>query len=240
MPDVVAESFTPHRQRLFGIAYRMLASTADAEDIVQTAYLRWHTHNTESIANPEAWLVTVVTRLCIDRLRELKQERIQYVGDWLPEPVYGTANNYDEDDVLFASPETQLEHYSDLSFAYLLLLERLTPEERAALLLRDVFDYEYADIAAILERSEASCRQLIHRARTHATEQTKKRAHVTPVTHATHVALLEKFLAAIQTAGKCRTYCALYQSHYPTFRGTVYLSDKYHQWSGSINTPARR
>jgi RNA polymerase sigma factor (sigma-70 family) len=198
MKDAVVDGFTPYRQRLFGIAYRMLASTADADDIVQTAYVRWHTHDTTTLQSPEAWLVTVVTRLCIDRLRELKQERLQYVGDWLPEPLHGALPAYAESQQT-PSPGDRLEHYSDLSFAYLLLLERLTPEERAAILLRDVFDYDYPDIAAILDKNDASCRQLIHRARTHATQQKRKRLQSTHVSHATHLALLEKFLAATQT-----------------------------------------
>lgn len=199
MPNAVVDSFTAHRQRLAGIAYRMLASHAEAEDIVQNAYLRWHTQDHTSIHSHEAWLVTAVTRLCIDRLRALKQERLQYVGDWLPEPVDHIVSSIYSDNTTFPSPEARLEQQSDLSFAYLLLLERLTPEERAALLLRDVFDYDYADIAVMLDKTDANCRQLIHRARQHATQHTRKRPQAAPVSQATHRALLEKFLVATQT-----------------------------------------
>lgn len=139
MTDAVVDYFTEHRQRLLGIAYRMLGSHAEAEDIVQNAFIRWHTQDLTAITSHQAWLVTVVTRLCIDRLRELKQERIHYAGDWLPEPVHGTFSITSADHNTFPSPETQLIQYSDLSFAYLLLLERLTPEERAALAWTECF-----------------------------------------------------------------------------------------------------
>ncbi|HEY4129847.1 MAG TPA: RNA polymerase sigma factor SigJ [Gemmatimonadaceae bacterium] len=153
-----AEQFRP---RLFGLAYRMLANVHDAEDVVQDAMLRWQ-RATDSpsaidspVREPEAWLVAVVTRLAIDRLRHAVTERVSYPGPWLPEPVA---------DERFA-PDRGAELASDLSMAFLVLLERLAPEERAAFLLRDVFDAEYDEIAGVLGKSEAAARQIIHRAR---------------------------------------------------------------------------
>lgn len=152
-PDL--QAFTALRPRLFSIAYRMLGIRADAEDIVQDAWLRWHQADLATLQSPEAWLVTVVTRLAIDRLRAAKAERETYVGWWLPEPLV----ELDE-----RTPETVAEQASELSLAVMWVLERLAPEERAAFLLREVFDNDYADIADLLGRSEASCRQMVHRA----------------------------------------------------------------------------
>lgn len=151
--------FEELRRRLFGIAYRMLGTTADAEDIVQEAYLRWHQANTEDIRSADAWLVSVVTRLSIDKLRKASVEREKYVGPWLPEPLIASNS---------PTPEEELETASNLSMAYMVLLERLTPVERAAFLLHDVFDCAYPLIADILRKSEAACRQVVHRARQRA------------------------------------------------------------------------
>ena len=148
--------FEELRGRLFGIAYRMIGTAADAEDIVQEAYLRWHQANTEDIRSAEAWLVSVVTRLSIDKLRKASVEREKYVGPWLPEPLIASDS---------LTPEEELETASNLSMAYMVLLERLTPVERAAFLLHDVFDCAYPLIANILRKSEAACRQVVHRAR---------------------------------------------------------------------------
>lgn len=148
--------FEELRKRLFGIAYRMIGTAADAEDIVQEAYLRWHQANTEEIRSAEAWLVSVVTRLSIDKLRKASVEREKYVGPWLPEPLIASNS---------PTPEEELETAANLSMAYMVLLERLTPIERAAFLLHDVFDCAYPLIANILRKSEAACRQVVHRAR---------------------------------------------------------------------------
>jgi len=148
--------FEELRGRLFGIAYRMIGTSADAEDIVQEAYLRWHQANAEEIRSPEAWLVSVVTRVSIDKLRKASVEREKYVGPWLPEPLIPSNS---------PTPEEELETASNLSMAYMVLLERLTPVERAAFLLHDVFDCAYPLIANILRKSEAACRQVVHRAR---------------------------------------------------------------------------
>ena len=144
-----------YRPRLFGIAYRMLSDVADAEDVVQETMLRWHQGERDGVREPEAWLVSVVSRLAIDRLRRLATERAAYPGPWLPEPV--------TPERLSADYETELA--SDLSMAFLVLLERLAPEERAAFLLREVFGSDYDEIARVLEKSPAAARQTVHRAR---------------------------------------------------------------------------
>ena len=175
--------FEELRRRLFGIAYRMLGTTADAEDIVQEAYLRWHQADTEEIRSAEAWLVSVVTRLSIDKLRKAAVEREKYIGPWLPEPLIASDS---------PTPEEELETASDLSMAYMVLLERLTPVERAAFLLHDVFDCAYPMIATILRKSEAACRQVVHRARERVRiEQPRFKA-----TDATRRSLINQFMAA--------------------------------------------
>ncbi len=173
------------RGRLFGIAYRMLGSRGDAEDVVQDAYVRWHQADQEAVRNPEAWLVTTVTRLAIDRLRALKKDREMYVGPWLPEPL-----TIQEP----PPPDRHLELASDLSVAFLVLLERLGPEERAAFLLHDVFDCGYAEISRLLEKSEASCRQLVHRAR----ERVRRDQKRFEVPEEARVRLLKRFAAAVE------------------------------------------
>jgi RNA polymerase sigma-70 factor (ECF subfamily) len=152
LPDI--DPLAPHRGRLLGLAYRMLGSRSDAEDVVQDAYLRFA--GAQDVRNPEAFLVTVVTRLCLDRLKSAKAQREIYVGPWLPEPVFDAEG-------LSADAATDLA--DDLSFALLLALDRLSPLERAAFLLHDVFDTPFSEIATMLSRTEASCRQLASRAR---------------------------------------------------------------------------
>ncbi len=167
----------------------MLGSRADAEDVLQEAYLRWHRAPVGEIRSPEAWLVTATTRLCIDRLRMAKEAREVYVGPWLPEPLV-------ED----ASPpaDTSVDIASSLSIAFLVVLERLAPEERAAFLLHDVFDSDYAEIAQVLGKSEAACRQIVSRARKRVREN-RPRVEVTEVARR---ALLDRFVTAVQTQDK--------------------------------------
>ncbi|MBR0872862.1 RNA polymerase sigma factor SigJ [Bradyrhizobium tropiciagri] len=148
-----ADPLGPYRARLIGLAYRMLGSRGDAEDVVQDAYLRFAT--AQDVRNNEAFLVTVVTRLCLDRLKSAHAQREVYVGAWLPEPVF--------DESLSAEAATELA--DDLSFALMLALDCLTPLERAAFLLHDVFDRPFAEVARTLDRSEVACRQLAARAR---------------------------------------------------------------------------
>ena len=154
--DHRTDTFQQHRRRLLGIAYRMLGSKAEAEDVLQDAWLRWNESDTDSLRSAEAWLVTVVTRLAIDRLRVLRGERERYPGFWLPEPVVEAADS--------DTPQTLLERADDISMALLRVLEQLAPEERAAFVLRQAFDMDYADLATALGKSEAVVRQLVHRA----------------------------------------------------------------------------
>ncbi|WP_395400035.1 RNA polymerase sigma factor SigJ [Pseudoduganella sp. UC29_106] len=183
MSQTDAEVFAAHRKRLFSIAYRMLGVRADAEDIVQDAWLRWHGSDRTGVLSVEAWLVTVTTRLAIDRLRALKAEREAYSGFWLPEPIV----EMDEH-----TPESQAEMASDLSMAFMWVLERLSPEERAAFLMRQVFDYEYAEVAEMLGKSEAACRQMVSRA-SERVQQEKVRFEVRREDHRN---ILQRFVAA--------------------------------------------
>lgn len=178
------DTFATLRPRLFGIAYRMLGVRADAEDVVQDAWLRWSGTDTSALQSAEAWLVTVTTRLSIDRLRAAKAEREAYVGWWLPEPL---VEQFDE-----RTPESAAELAGELSVAFLYVLERLGPEERAAFLLRQVFDYDYPEIAAQLGKTEASCRQMVHR----ASERVQQARTRFEVPRKVHHQLLERFIAA--------------------------------------------
>jgi RNA polymerase sigma-70 factor, ECF subfamily len=184
-----AALFELHRTRLFGIAYRMLGSRTEAEDLLQDAYLRWHESDRTGIQSVAAFLVTITTRLCVDRLRALKQERVHYVGEWLPEPIV---------DDHIPSPEMQRELVDDVSVAFLAVLERLGPEERAAFLLHDVFDYDYPEVAQTLDKAEPACRQLISRARARLRES---RARFT-VSAESRDRLLKKFLVAIGSSNR--------------------------------------
>jgi RNA polymerase sigma-70 factor (ECF subfamily) len=175
--------FEAVRGRLFGLAYRMLGVRADAEDIVQETYVRWHEADRTAIRSAEAWLVTTATRLCIDRLRALKVERAAYEGPWMPEPLVSE----------LPPPDRAVEQASDLSVAFLVLLERLGPEERAAFLLHDVFDQPYVEIAAILDKSEAACRQMVRRAR----ERVRRGDRRFTATASDKVRLLQQFTAAV-------------------------------------------
>ncbi len=177
--------FTALRPRLFATAYRMLGTRADAEDVVQDAWLRWQGSAQAEVQSPEAWLVTITTRLAIDRLRTRLAERENYVGWWLPEPIV----ELDE-----KTPESSAEMASEVSMAFLWVLERLSPEERAAFLMRQVFDHDYADIAAMLGKSEAACRQMVSRAQQRVQQQQPRFA----VPRAAHQALLGRFMAAAQ------------------------------------------
>jgi RNA polymerase sigma-70 factor (ECF subfamily) len=168
--NTTTETFSRLRPRLQGIAYRMLGSFAEAEEVVQDAWLRWHDSAHDGLESAEAWLVTITTRLSIDRLRSAKVQREHYVGTWLPEPLMG------EDAA--PSPEQMLERADDVSVAFLTLLERLAPEARAAYLMREVFDADYGEVAAALGKTESACRQIVHRAK--AQLQDERPRHVVP------------------------------------------------------------
>src|SRR5262245_36570793 len=152
--------FQGYRGLLFGIAYRMVGSVGDAEDLVQEAFVRWQEHGGAEVRSPKAYLVAVISRLCVKHQQAARRSRADYIGPWLPEPLL-----VDED----ADPSAAAEMKESLSMAFMVLLERLGPAERAAFLLHDVFGYGYDEVAAILDKSEAACRQIAHRARQHVT-----------------------------------------------------------------------
>ena len=166
-------AFDSHRRRLQGIAYRMLGSVAEAEEVVQDAWLRWHEADKAALGSAEAWLVTVVTRLSIDRLRAAKVQREHYIGAWMPEPTLTGGPD---------TPEQLLERADNISVAFLAVLERLAPEARAAFLLREVFDADYDEVARTLGKSEAACRQLVHRAKAQV-QEARPRFQVPRETH---------------------------------------------------------
>jgi RNA polymerase sigma-70 factor (ECF subfamily) len=193
MPDPAA-SFEPYRRRLLGLAYRMLGSMADAEDAVQETYVRWHGADRDKVADPRAFLMTTTTRVCLDLLKSARAWREEYVGPWLPEPVLDTAA---------LAPDSRAELAEDLSIALLLTLDRLSPLERAAFLLHEVFDFSFNEVAAALERSEAACRKLAGRARAHV-RAVRPRGAAAPAVRtgeidAKHAQLLSAFMAATRT-----------------------------------------
>ena len=149
--------FERERGRLFGLAYRMLGSVTEAEDIMQEAWLRWQRVDSEEARSPAAYLTSVVTRLCIDHMRKASTQREEYVGTWLPEPIAWNT----------PPPSEEAQLAESLSMAFMLLLDRLSPAERAAYLLREIFGADYSDVAASLDRNEAACRQLVKRAKAH-------------------------------------------------------------------------
>jgi RNA polymerase sigma-70 factor (ECF subfamily) len=165
------ETFEAVRPHLFGLAYRALGSRADAEDIVQDAYMRWQSADTRDVESPKAFLTTIVSRLALDQLKSARRQREEYFGVWLPEPVMQSA-----------SPEDSVAMAESLSTAFLFVLESLAPAERVAFLLHDVFGEEYAEVAATLETTEANARQLVSRARKHVRDR-RPRFHVDPEQH---------------------------------------------------------
>ena len=180
--EQAASDFVDWRPRLFGIAYRVLRGASEAEDIVQEVWLRWQVTDRTVVHDPPAFLATTATRLAINVVQSARSRREAYVGPWLPEPVDTSAD-----------PQLGAERGEALELALLLLLEKLTPTERAAFILREAFDYSYGQIASILQLSEANTRQLVSRARKHLMSQ--RRRSVSPFEHRR---LLEAFLAASQ------------------------------------------
>ena len=178
--DAAVEAFDEARPRLFGIAYRMLGSVAEAEDVVQEAWLRWQQADRPAVRNPAAFLTTVTTRLSLNVLDSARARREQYVGPWLPEPVDTSAD-----------PTLGAETAEALDAAVLVLMEKLPPEHRAAYVLREAFSYPYGDIAEILDTTAPNARQLVSRARKHV--QSSRHEPVDPVRHR---ALLDAFVAA--------------------------------------------
>jgi RNA polymerase sigma-70 factor, ECF subfamily len=175
--------FEQYRPLLFSLAYRMLGTRADAEDIVQDAYLRWRAASREEVRAPKAYLTTVVARLSLDSLKSARSKRETYIGEWLPEPLVEPPG------------KTSVEMAESLSLAFLHVLETLSPDERVAFLLREVFDADYGEIAAALETSESNCRQIVARARKHLRDRRPR----FPVDRARQQSVLQHFLTACQT-----------------------------------------
>jgi RNA polymerase sigma-70 factor (ECF subfamily) len=181
--EEAAAVFTRLRPRLFGIAYRMLSSATEAEDLVQEVWLRWQKTDRVAVANPAAFLATATTRLAINQLQSARARHETYIGPWLPEPVDTSADPY-----------LGAERGEALEFAALLLMEKLTPNERAAYVLREAFDYPYGQIADILQSTEPAVRQLVSRARKRVTGERR-----TPVSAAAQRELLTSFIAAARS-----------------------------------------
>jgi RNA polymerase sigma-70 factor, ECF subfamily len=209
-PDVSA-----YRSRLFGLAYRMLGSPMDADDVVQEAFVRWQTVDRTVIGNAEAWLVTVTTHVALDRLRALQTERHRYAGPWIPEPIVRDVS---------ADPAHHSEMIDDVSVVVLRMLERLTPEERAAFVLYDVFSYRHSEIAAMLGRPEAAIRQLVHRARQRL--RTDKPRFT--VDRKTASALADRFMRAFEAGDK-------YELRTPLTQNVTHVSD-----GGGVVVAARK
>lgn len=184
------QTFQRHRARLFALAYRMLGMRADAEDVLQDAWLKWEQQDVHALQSCEAWLVTVVTRLAIDRLRRVQAERAAYVGSWLPEPLVEAVDPHD--------PESLIQAADDLSMALVHVLASLKPEERAAYLMRQVLGDDYAEVALLLGKSEAACRQLVHRAE----QKLKERRPAATPSRQIRLNVLQRFVQAVQAGPK--------------------------------------
>lgn len=177
------ETFNQHRSLLFAIAYRMLGTVTDAEDMVQETFLRWQQTTEATVKSAKTYLSTITTRLCIDHLRSARVQRVGYVGPWLPEPIVTQQTN---------DPAAQVELADSLSMAFLVVLERLSPIERAVFLLREVFDYNYDEIAQMVGKSPANCRQILRRSRQHIADQRPR----FPVSHQQQEQIAAQFLEA--------------------------------------------
>jgi RNA polymerase sigma-70 factor (ECF subfamily) len=209
-------TFEQHRGLLFGVAYRMLGSASEAEDVVQDAYLRVMGSRDEAIREPRAFLTTIVTRLCLDRLKAARAIREQYIGPWLPEPIL-----LEPDD---GAGEARAERAETVGMAALVLLEALNPLERAVFLLREAFEYPFDEIAAMLGRSAATCRQAYHRARAHLDARRRR----FPATPERQQALVTEFLAAARDGNLAALTASLAQD-------VVFSSD-----GGGVVTAARK
>jgi RNA polymerase sigma-70 factor (ECF subfamily) len=192
-----ASSFEAARARLLALAYRMLGSRAEAEDVVQDVWLKWHLTDAEAVQTPAAWLTTITTRTAIDRLRHAQRERASQATGWLPEPWL--------DEVAPSAEELAL-RAADMSYGVMLLLERLKPDERAAFVLHEAFDCDYAEIASILERTPAACRQIVHRARTRLRRAGAPLKRPDPAVHGRLVERLRVALEAQDRAGLLRLF----------------------------------
>lgn len=185
MPTSPNQIFEMHRSRLFGLAYAMTGSVSEAEDIVQESFLKWFTVDQAMIASPEAWLVRIATRLALDHLKSAQVQRRSYVGPWLPEPLI----------VDPAHPESELELDQSISMALMVVLERLTPAERASFILHDLFHFPFEEVSILLEKPNGTCRKLASRAR----QKIGPITSATPVTKASYQKVVPAFLGAIKS-----------------------------------------
>ncbi|OLL29686.1 RNA polymerase subunit sigma-24 [Burkholderia sp. SRS-W-2-2016] len=192
-----ASSFEAARARLLALAYRMLGSRAEAEDVVQDVWLKWHLTDTQAVQTPAAWLTTLTTRTAIDRLRHAQRERASQASGWLPEPWL---------DQVAPSAEELALRAADMSYGVMLLLEHLKPDERAAFVLHEAFDCDYAEIASILERTPAACRQIVHRAKARLRRAGAPLERPDPVVHASIVERLRAALEAQDRTGLLRLF----------------------------------
>jgi len=192
------EVFHTDKPLLFSIAYRMLGSASDAEDVLQDAWVRYRGADRSTVRSPKAFMTTIVTRLCLDRLKSAQKTREEYIGPWLPEPVLTSELD---------SPETMMQRSESVTLAFLVLLEQLSPEERAVFLLKDVFDYEHAEIAEILGTTTENSRQLLHRAKRRLKEGRPRRTGTTE----SRQAIAERFARALST-GDASEFTALLTS----------------------------
>src|SRR5262249_14449181 len=178
--------FNAERPLLFSIAYRMLGSASDAEDVLQDAWLRYNRADRSTIRSPKAFATTIVTRLCLDRLKSARTTRETYIGPWLPEPVLTSE---------LESPDTMLQRAESVTLAFLVLLEKLSPEERAVFLLKDIFDYDHSEIAEMLGTSAENSRQMLHRAKSRLAERPPRLTGTTQ----SRRAVAERFARAFST-----------------------------------------
>ncbi len=185
----MSDTFEQYRGMLFGIAYRMVGSVMEAEDIVQDAFLRYQRADPDTIDSPQAYLRTIVTRLSLDHLKSAKVQRETYIGPWLPEPILT------ENQPQASNPVDKFTETESLSMAFLLLLESLSPIERAVFLLREVFDYSYKEIAQMVNKSEANCRQAFRHAKQHIVAK-RPRFQAEPEAHEQ---MLLQFMTAVQS-----------------------------------------
>lgn len=235
--DSFVTVFERTHPKLKGLAYRMLGSFAEAEDAVQDSFLQWQQADREAVQNPEAWLTSVCTRKCIDMLRAARNSRVAYIGPWLPEPVHTESND---------NPEEQAMLVSSLTTAFLLLLERLSPKERAAYLLYEIFDESYTEVAKTLGMQEPACRKLVSRARERIGQVEKR---YLPPEKATQQKLLHAFQQAI-TSGDTATLAEMLAEQAeisadsngkaPAIRGVLVGRDKVLRFIRRVLLPACR
>ena len=229
--SLTIETFTAHRQFLLSIAYRMLGCLSEAEDMVQEVWLRWQTQDVAGIQSPKAWLRSAMRRLCIDQLRSARRQREEHYGVLLPEPSLATTD---------AKPDISVERENTLTMAFTLMQETLKPVERAVFLLREVFEYDYADTAAIVGKAEANCRQIARRAKAQLLANSTPPPQ--PNEQARH--LVEQFVSAAAT-GEVEDLVALVKEEHPLpsdggDRSKAKCRKRGSVWTTSPTTHARR